>query len=121
MDGGETPKAKPSHLTRPDEIAQAADARGRNAFFLRGGLVDAWFERRSDTLVVSFDNLSSVGEYDPPQPWLYARAARAGVSQLGIMASRKDWYRNDDTPALITALRDGIAQGDARRAAALNS
>lgn len=115
MDGGESPKAKPSHLMRPDEIAQAADARGRDAFFLRGGLVDAWFERRSDVLVVSFDNLSSVGEYDPPQPWLYARAARAGVSLLGIMASRKDWYRNDDTPALITALRDaGVFDGFSR-------
>lgn len=98
--------AKPSRAVRPVEVATAAEGVDRDAFTLRGGLVDAWFERRSDVLVVTFDNLSSVGEYDPPQPWLYARAERAGVSLLGIMASRKDWYRNDDTPALIAALRD---------------
>lgn len=97
---------KPSRALRPETVTSAAQGVARDAFFLQGGLVDAWFERRSDILVVSFDNLASVGEYDPPQPWLYARAAKAGVSLLGIMASRKDWYRNDDTAPLICALRD---------------
>lgn len=97
---------KPSRAVRPAEVATAAEGVGLDAFTLCCGLVDAWFERRSDVLVVSFDNLSSVGEYDPPQPWLYARAEKAGVSLLGIMASRKDWYRNGDTAALIGALRD---------------
>lgn len=106
MKDTDAPIARPSLAKRPPLIAKAALAKGKKAFFLRGGLVDAWFEKRSDTLLVTFDNLSSVGEYDPPQPWLYARAAKIGVSLLGIMASRKDWYRNDDTPALISALRD---------------
>ena len=88
----------------PPEIAGAAAAPGLPAFLLRGGLVDAWFTRRSDTLLVTFDNLSSVGQQSPPQPWLQVRAAQAGTSILGLMASRKDWYRNDDTRRLITAL-----------------
>lgn len=98
--------ALPAILSRPEEVGSAVEAVGKPAFFLRGGLVDAWFIRRSDVLVVSFDNLSSIGEYDPPQPWLQARAAKAGFSILGLMASRKDWYRNEDTPRLIEALRD---------------
>ena len=96
----------------PPEAADAAQAVTMDSFVLRGGLVDGWFLRRSDVLLVTFDNLSSIGEYDPPQPWLQARAAKAGVSILGLIASRKDWYRNADTPALLTALRDaGLFRG----------
>lgn len=95
---------QPAPFPQPDEVATAAEAAARDSFLLRGGLVDAWFLRRSDVLLVTFDNLSSVREYDPPQPWLQIRAANAGFSILGLLASRKDWYRNADTPALITAL-----------------
>ena len=96
----------PALLPSPEEVGSAAEAARRDGFVLRGGLVDAWFLRRSDVLLVTFDNLASIGEYDPPQPWLQMRAANAGLSILGILASRKDWYRNADTPALIAALRD---------------
>lgn len=98
--------AQPAMLLQPPVVQTAAEAVKTDGFVLRGGLVDAWFLRRSDVLLVTFDNLSSIGEYDPPQPWLQARAAKAGVSILGLLASRKDWYRNPNTPALITALRD---------------
>lgn len=98
--------ALPPLFPPPPEVGSAAEAAGRDSFLLRGGLVDAWFLRRSDVLLVTFDNLGSVGEYDPPQPWLQGRAAKAGVSILGLMASRKDWYRNEDTPRLIAALRE---------------
>ena len=96
---------RPALLPPPPEAASSADTAGRDSFLLRGGLCDAWFLRRSDVLLVTFDNLASVGEYDPPQPWLQARAALAGLSILGLLAHRKDWYRNPDTPALIIALR----------------
>ena len=82
------------------------DAARMEAFLLRGGLVDGCFIRRSDTLLVSFDNLSSVGEHAPPQPWLGHLAGRLNLSVLGIMASQKDWYRNPDTPEMIRDLRD---------------
>lgn len=90
----------------PEFVADAAVAARREEFRLRGGLCDAWFQRRSDVLFVTFDNLASIGEYDPPQPWLQARVVRQGFSVLGIMAQRKDWYRNPDAPALIARLRD---------------
>lgn len=92
----------------PPEVADAATGAAMDRFLLRGGLVDAWFEAQPgcDVLAVTFDNLSSIGEYDPPQPWLRWRLAQAGVSLLGIMATRKDWYRNEDTVALISALRE---------------
>lgn len=103
----DTPAAPmPALFPDPPLVATAIEAVTRDAFVLRGGLVDAWFLRRSDVLLVTFDNLSSVGEYDPPQPWLQMRAANAGLSILGIMASRKDWYRNGDTAPLIASLRD---------------
>jgi len=106
---------QPAMFPTPPEAATAADAARLDSFLLRGGLVDAWFLRRSDVLLVTFDNLSSIGEYDPPQPWLQARAAKAGVSILGLMASRKDWYRNPDTAGLITALRDAGVFSQFRR------
>ncbi|MES2846229.1 MAG: glycosyltransferase 61 family protein [Pseudomonadota bacterium] len=97
---------RPAMFPLPPQVASAAEAVATDAFILHGGLVDAWFIRRSDVLIVSFDNLASIGETVPPQPWLQARAAAAGLSILGIMAGRKDWYRNADTPALIEGLRD---------------
>ena len=100
--------ARKADVTVPPEMADIAQAGKADAFLFRGGLVDAWFEARpgSDVLAVTFDNLSSIGEYDPPQPWLRWRMEKAGISLLGIMATRKDWYRNPDTPALIAALRE---------------
>ncbi len=104
--------ASPGRFTPPPEADDAASAAAMPAFLLRGGLVDAWFQRRGETLLVTFDNLASIGEYDPPQPWLMALSERLGLSVLGILASRKDWYRNPDAPALIAALRDaGLFDG----------
>ncbi len=106
---------KPRPFAPPPEVGDAAEGAARDAFLLRGGLVDAWFERRSDVLLVTFDNLASVAEYDPPQPWLHVRAGRAGYSILGLIAHRKDWYRNADAPALLGALRDAGLFGQFRR------
>ena len=90
----------------PPTVASAAEAVGKDAFLLPAEHVDAYFVRRSPVLFVTFDNLASVGEYDPPQPWLQIRAAESGFSILGLIAKRKDWYRNDDAPRLLTELRD---------------
>ena len=102
------PVAKRVTVDVPPEVPDAATGAGMERFLLRGGLVDAWFEDAAgcDVLAVTFDNLSSIGEYDPPQPWLRWRMRQAGIPLLGIMASRKDWYRNEDTAPLITALRE---------------
>ncbi|MGB5836073.1 MAG: hypothetical protein WBH14_03405, partial [Albidovulum sp.] len=93
-------------IDTPPVASSAQDAVGLDAFLLKSELVDAYFIRRSPVLFVTFDNLASVGEYDPPQPWLLARTQKSGFSILGLIASRKDWYRNSDTPRLLIALRD---------------
>lgn len=112
-DGRDTPPAPlPPMFPIPEELTSLEDIAAKDSFLLRGGLVDAWFIRRSDVLLVSFDNLGSVGEYAPPQPWMQGRAAKGGLSVLGIMASRRDWYRNEDTSHLIIRLRDaGLFKG----------
>lgn len=105
-DGSSAPKRVVVDV--PPVATDAGAAAGMDRFLLRGGLVDAWFEDvpGSDVLAVTFDNLSSIGEYDPPQPWLRWRLRQAGIPLLGLMASRKDWYRNGDTAPLIVALRE---------------
>ena len=75
----------------------------REAFLIRRPLVDAWFLRRSDQLIVTFDNLSSVGQFTPAQPWLLARSERAGG--LGRPLRRLSGYRAAKS---VTAL-DGSA------------
>ncbi|SPH17390.1 hypothetical protein DEA8626_00908 [Defluviimonas aquaemixtae] len=97
-------KAGRAPIPVPPVVASAAAAVGRDAFLLQSELVDAYFVRRSPVLFVTFDNLASVGEYDPPQPWLQIRAADCGFSILGLIAKRKDWYRNEDAPRLLTEL-----------------
>jgi hypothetical protein len=98
--------------TRPPVVPDAVTAAQTDRFLLRDEFCDAYFIRRSDVLVVTFDNLASVGEYDPPQPWMHMRAARAGVSILGLIAHRKDWYRNPSAPRLLSDLRDaGLFDG----------
>ncbi len=91
--------------SHPFLAASAKTAVKMDVFFLRGGMVDACFIRRNDTLLVTFDNLSSIGEQDPPQPWMMGLASRAGLSILGIMANQKDWYRNADAPRIIRELQ----------------
>jgi len=100
--------AQGSDMAAPVEIDTLADVGRLDAFLFRADLVSAWFKDcpGSDVLAVTFDNLSSIGEYDPPQPWLRWRVEKAGCALLGIMATRKDWYRNADTPRLIADLRD---------------
>ena len=102
-------------MIRPPKIANAAEAKGKDAFFLQAGQIDAWFERRSDVLIVSFYNLATVGEHEVPHPWFYGNIAKQGYSVLGLIAKRRDWYRNTDTPQTIEALRDAGLFKDFRR------
>jgi hypothetical protein len=102
---------EPEPAALMEEFPEARDADHAvrmDQFILRGGLVDAWYETglEAEVLVVSFDNLSSVGQTNPPRPWLRRRVLASGASLLGVMASRKDWYRNPDTAPLIIALRE---------------
>lgn len=99
-------------MLRPPEIASADQITGKDAFFLPFGEVDAWFERRSDILIVTFYNLATVGEHELPHPWFYGNVAKQGYSVLGLITKRRDWYRNEDTPRCLESLRSaGLFEG----------
>lgn len=64
--------------------------------------------KRSDILLVTFDNLASINERPkggPWQPWLHGRAEALGYSILGMQSHNKDWYRTPDAAEQIKALR----------------
>ncbi len=62
---------------------------------------------RSDTLVVTFDNMKSRDMPAPAYPWGYEFLAKQGYSHLGVMMSRRnDWWRRPDLDACFTELRD---------------
>ena len=90
----------------PPEFPSLTDCASKDAFLVRGAHVDTWFERRSDILVVSFFNLATVGERDIPQPWFYGNIAQSGYSVLGLLTHEKDWYRNPDTPKILSELQE---------------
>ncbi|REC53517.1 glycosyltransferase family 61 protein [Rhodosalinus sediminis] len=98
--------AKPPGAPQPPRARSAKAAVRRNAFVLRDEFVDAYHVRGSDVLFVTFDDLGTVEEYDPPQPWMHRRLERMDVSVLGMIAKRKDWYRNPSAARLLTELRD---------------
>lgn len=63
--------------------------------------------RDPDRLVVTFDNLSAVGDNAPDRvPWGYKFLREAGVAHLGVLAHRKDWYREPGLISALEALRD---------------
>ena len=99
-------------ITRPPEISSTETCVSLDAFFLKADDVDAWFERHSDILIVSFYNLATVGEHELPHPWFYGNILKHGYSVLGLIAHQKDWYRNQDTPRILSELRDaGLFEG----------
>lgn len=66
-------------------------------------------QRPSDTLVVTFDNLSAVNDESPHRvPWGYKFLRQDGHAHLGVLAHRKDWYRE---PELISAMQSLKDQG----------
>ena len=67
----------------------------------------AMFARGNKQLIVSFCNLASF-QNEQRMPWMYGKSQQYGWSVLGIMAKRKDWYRNESAPDLI---RNLVAEG----------
>lgn len=64
----------------------------------------AWFQKGSNVLFVTFDPLKKSDRSDAPRPWLYEEVRSNGYSVLGLIAKRQDWYRNADTPDVISEL-----------------
>jgi hypothetical protein len=89
---------------------KAADIGTREGLYLDDEHASVLYRARGPRLIVTFCNLASF-EYDDEVrlPWLTAYAEARGFSQLGVMAHRKDWYRNAGTPKMIGQLaREGL-------------
>ncbi|WP_299042653.1 hypothetical protein [uncultured Tateyamaria sp.] len=69
-----------------------------------------FFERSTDRLVVTFDNLESANAPVPHYPWEYGFVDRIGASHLGVMmAGPADWFRHSDVWAMFDGLQaDGF-------------
>jgi pimeloyl-ACP methyl ester carboxylesterase len=77
-------------------------------FVVMGQGANLWFERGSDVLIVSFDNLATIDEGWPRGPWMHRRLLPLGYSVLGVQSHAKDWFR---TPTAPNMLRQLTAQG----------
>ncbi len=97
----EAPVAPPLDLP---PVVTVPEAVGMERFQLAGLEANLWFERRSDVLIVSFDNLATVDEGWPRGPWLGGRIAEMGYSVLGVQSFAKDWFRPSSAPTLLRAL-----------------
>lgn len=87
-------------------ISQAVDT---GNFWVRGENCDLVANLRSNTLLVTFDNLASINERSksrPWTPWLNSRAEALGYSILGVQSHHKDWYRSSEPPEQIMMLHE---------------
>ncbi|MEM5522450.1 alpha/beta hydrolase [Sulfitobacter sp. AS59] len=79
-----------------------------DCFVFKGEHSDITAIKRSDILLVTFDNLASIDERPkdgPWKPWLNDRAEALGYSILGMQSHNKDWYRRPDAAAQIGSLQ----------------
>lgn len=94
--------AKPD-LVLPPVMDVAAAARSDH-FLLEGAHGNLWFEHRSSTLFITFDNLATLDDPYPRRPWMQDRVRKLGYSLLGAQSFEKDWFRHPTTPAQLAAL-----------------
>lgn len=67
----------------------------------------ALFVRRSDTLIVTFENLDHVFENNETRlPWAFGFIEKKNWSILGLMAHGWTWYRDEDVFDFFDRLRD---------------
>ena len=87
---------------------QAAEAARADRFLIQGPHGKLWFEGRkgADTLIVCFDNLATIDEGWPRNPWAFRRLEPMGHAVLGVQSHAKDWFRQPTTPAQLVALRE---------------
>lgn len=69
---------------------------GDDGFYRDNGMHSFLFVPRSDTLVVTFDNLDlAMGKREERRPWGFQFIEKQGWSMLGVMANGWTWYRDD--------------------------
>lgn len=90
-------------LNMPPEV-DLADVLEADTFLLTGEHGNIWYQHRSSTLFVTFDNLATLDDPYPRRPWMYERVEMLDYSILGVQTFRKDWFRQPTSSAQITAL-----------------
>lgn len=106
--------AKQQEQTLPrwlDELRPGGAGEGFMEKYLRHSLM--FIKRPVRRLLVTFDNLSNVGDTSVErEPWAFKFAQDTNISHLGIMAHVSDWYRD---PVLIERMqalaKDGFFDG----------
>jgi hypothetical protein len=95
-------------MTSLVETASISEAVKRGSFWVPGRDCDLVSRLRSETLLVTFDNLGSINERPAERPWpawMEARAEALNYSILGLQSHHKDWYRSSEAPEQITELQ----------------
>ncbi|WP_103333709.1 hypothetical protein [Pseudotabrizicola formosa] len=96
--------------TAPEEGSWAAIATtlaGQDGFFRESPDHSFLFIGRSDTLVVTFDNLDiAMGKREDRRPWGFSFIEKQGWSMLGVMANGWTWYRDPWVWQQFNDLRD---------------
>ncbi len=94
-------------MKAPRKFRRAAIDAGPDGFFHAMDRHFAVHYRRSDMLVVSFDNLNSRDAPIPRYPWGYGFLRELGYSHLALMMTRRnDWFRHGDVDRFFERLRD---------------
>jgi len=94
----------------PRWLADLRRSGNRRGFYHSDDMFAAQFsDRGKEALVISFDNLSSVGDESlAREGWGYPFYRSEGWSHLGVMAFERHWFRND---ALFDYMEDLAARG----------
>ncbi|MDN5786426.1 hypothetical protein [Pseudorhodobacter sp.] len=92
--------------TQEDWAEIATRLAGANGFYREGGEHAMLFIERSDTLVVTFDNLDiAMEKRDDKRPWGFAFIEKQGWSMLGVTAAGWTWFRDPWVYAQFDALK----------------
>jgi len=85
----------------------ARELAGDKGYFKDCGEHSFLYVSRSDTLVVTFDNLDiAMTKRDDRRPWGYSFIEAENWSMLGVMANGWTWFRDDAVVAEFDRLRD---------------
>jgi len=99
--------SEPSAARAPQWLVDFRSTSGKGFYQSLGDHAVLLAERSTDHLLVSFDNLSSArDEAMDRNPWGYDFVARNGWSQLGILAFRPSWFRDEALFAEMRRLAD---------------
>lgn len=94
---------------RRDKWRAELRKRGQKEGFFEtlGAEHDVMFTKRGKVLLVTFENLDHIYDFNPDRlPWGHGYAAERGWSSLGMMAHGWTWYRDEAVFDFFDRLRD---------------